>query len=521
MAKKIIRKSGILLHITSLPSKEGIGTLGSQAFLFCDWLKNAGQKLWQILPLGPTGYGDSPYASFSTFAGNPLMIDFADLVKRGWAKKADVKVPQNIKSSERVDFGALVWWKLPLLYKCASYFLLSMNADDKKAFTSFKKKNAFWLDDFALFTSIKKYYDSRAAEEKVYGEASRWNNYWPKDLARHQEKALNEWTQLHKDELEQIKVVQFFFFSQWQALKDYANAAGIKIIGDIPIFVAGDSADLWANQKFFQICRKRLQQKSQAGVPPDYFSATGQLWGNPLYDWKALKEDGYSWWVNRISSMMKLVDIVRIDHFRGFESYWKVPEGEKTAVNGKWTKGPGKDLFDVIKAKCPKAEIIAEDLGVITKKVADLRDQCAFPGMKILQFAFNENPWTEESSRNLYLPENFDTENCVVYTGTHDNNTTTAALKENPLQYKWNVCDYLGLKDDTPEEKICQALVECAESSCAKYCIIPLQDILKTGSEGRMNVPSAANGNWSWRLSSLPSASEAKKLLNITVKAGR
>lgn len=521
MKKNTNRKSGILLHITSLPSKEGIGTLGNSAFSFCDWLEKSGQKLWQILPLGPTGYGDSPYASFSTFAGNPLMIDFSDLVKRGWAKKSDIKVPLELKNSQNVDFGSLVAWKIPLLYKCASYFIENLSAEDKKAFTSFKKKNNFWLDDFAFFTSIKKVYDEKAALQKVYGEASKWNNFWPSSLARHKEEALAEWETSYKEDLEKIKAIQFFFFTQWKALKDYANAKNIKIIGDIPIFVAGDSADLWANQKFFQICKKTLKQKSQAGVPPDYFSLTGQLWGNPLYDWKALKEENYCWWVKRISHMSSLVDIIRIDHFRAFESYWRVDAEESTAVNGKWAKGPGKELFDVIKKSCPKVEIIAEDLGLITKKVEELRDLCNFPGMKILQFAFNEESWSEESLKNLYLPENFLTDNCVVYTGTHDNNTTVGALKENNEQYKKNICSYLNLDLNLSEEEICDALIEKALMSKAKYCVIPLQDILKYSSFARMNVPSAAKGNWSWKLSSLPSLSHAKKLKLLTEKALR
>ena len=521
MTKKNARSSGIILHITSLPSKEGIGTLGKNAFSFCDWLKKSGQSLWQVLPLGPTGYGDSPYASFSTFAGNPLLIDTADLVSRGWAKKADTAVPDYIKPSGKIDYGAVVWWKLPVLYKCAAFFLTSAQDEDKKRFETFKKKNRYWLDDYALYTSIKKYYDAEASEKKVEGAASRWNEFWPGGLARHDESALSEWTAGHREELEQIKVIQFFFFSQWDSLKKYAGENGIRIIGDIPIFVAADSADLWANKKFFQINQKTLALKAQAGVPPDYFSSTGQLWGNPLYDWKKLKEDGYSWWVKRIEHMMKLTDIVRIDHFRGFEAYWKVGAGEKTAVNGKWVKGPGKELFDVIKKKCPRAEIIAEDLGLITKKVAKLRDDCGFPGMKILQFAFNAQPWTEESAENLYLPENFETDNCVVYTGTHDNNTTVGALKENPPLYRQNIASYLGLNPSLSEEQICSALIECAMKSRARYCIIPLQDVLNISSEGRMNVPSASGGNWAWKLDELPDLSAAKRLAALVKEYDR
>lgn len=521
MKKSAVRKSGILLHVTSLPSPEGIGTLGKSAFDFVSWLKKAGQSLWQVLPLGPTGYGDSPYAALSTFAGNPLLIDLADLVKRRWAKKSDTVLPEYISPSGPVDYGSVVWWKIPVLYKCASHFIQKAGDSDRKNYLSFCRKNRYWLDDFALFTSIKNFHDRKAAAEKVTGSASSWNRYWPKPLARHDETALEEWKSAHKDELEQIKVIQFFFFSQWAALKDFASENGIKIIGDIPIFVASDSADLWANRKFFQLCRKTLLQKTQAGVPPDYFSATGQLWGNPLYDWKALKEEGYSWWIQRIKHMMSMVDVVRIDHFRGFEAYWKVGAEEKTAVNGKWTKGPGKELFDAVRAACPRSEIIAEDLGLITEKVAALRDGCGFPGMKILQFAFNDRQWDEESMKNPYLPENYESDNCVVYTGTHDNNTTIGTLRENNERYRWNICDYLGLKDSSSDEEICAALVECAEESRAKYCIIPLQDILRTGAEGRMNTPSKAAGNWSWRMTGPVDSASARKLYAVTKKAGR
>lgn len=516
------QKSGILLHITSLPSNEGIGTLGKSAYKFCDWLHEANQTLWQVLPLGPTGYGDSPYASFSTFAGNPLLIDLENLALRNWAKKEDIKNPEYIKTSGNVDYGSVVYWKIPVLYKCAAYFLENATENDKKLFENFKKKNKSWLTDFALFTSIKKFYDEKAVNEKLWGEQTRWNNFWAKDLASHNSESLKIWAKENQNELEQISVIQFFFFTQWQELKSYANSKNIKIIGDIPIFVASDSADLWANQNLFQINKKNLQLKAVAGVPPDYFSATGQLWGNPLYDWKAIKNSNYDWWISRISHILKLVDIVRIDHFRGFEAYWKIPFGEKTAVNGKWAKGPGIELFDAIKSKIKNAEIIAEDLGVITKKVESLREKSGFPGMKILQFAFDDNVWSAQSEKNPYLPKNYKTENCVVYTGTHDNDTTLGLLNSVSEEFKSNVKKYFELEDDSDNQEILSAMIKAAFYSKAKYCIIPLQDVYSIGSEGRMNTPSKLGENWTWRMSeNLLDEQGALKLKNLSLESGR
>ncbi len=500
MSENKERKSGILLHITSLPGSEGIGTLGSEAYKFCDWLYEAKQSLWQVLPLGPTGYGDSPYASFSTFAGNPLLIDLESLVKKGWALQSDTLLPDYIKSGSSVDFGAVVYWKMPVLYKCAQYFLQNGQSQDKKKFSQFKNENKDWLDDFALFTSIKNFYDKKAASQNISGEQTRWNNFWPKNLARHEKSALEKWTLENTAELEQIKAVQFFFFEQWNALKKYASLKNIKIIGDIPIFVAADSSDLWANKEIFQINKKTLQLKAVAGVPPDYFSATGQLWGNPLYDWNQLKKTSYDWWVKRIAHMFKLVDIVRIDHFRGFEAYWKIPYGEETAVNGTWTKGPGIALFDEIKARIKNSNIIAEDLGVITEKVAALRDKAGFPGMKIIQFAFNDAPWSEESEKNAYLPKNYKNENCVVYTGTHDNDTSFGLLSSCSENFRANVKKYFELDESFTNQQILDAMIRGAFLSKAKYCIIPLQDVYALGSDCRMNTPSTSGANWSWRM---------------------
>ena len=494
------RKSGVLLHITSLPGTPGIGTLGKEAYKAADWLKAAGQSLWQVLPLGPTGYGDSPYASFSTFAGNPLLIDLDNLVERNWASKDDIVPPDYIKSEGNVDYGSVVWWKMPVLYKCAEFFLKNSTEKDRVLYEAFKNDNQSWLNNYADFTSIKNYYDDQAQKQGVSGGDSMWNRFWPRDLASHDPTAVSAWDKDHTQNIEQIKVIQFFFSVQWTALKNYANSKGISIIGDIPIFVAADSADVWAAQNFFQIDKDTLTQTVCAGVPPDYFSATGQLWGNPLYDWDALKKDNYSWWVNRIANMLKLVDIIRIDHFRGFEAYWAVPYGAKDAIGGKWVKGPGKDLFDEIKKRLGSLPIIAEDLGLITPEVEELRDSCNLPGMKILQFAFNSEPYTEESARNAYLPHNYDNPRCVVYTGTHDNDTTTGLLRSSPKQFIDNVTSYLKLPSGSDIKTINHALIKSAFESRAQYCIIPVQDIYDIGSEGRMNTPSTTGTNWSWRM---------------------
>ena len=358
-----IRSSGILLHPTSLPETPGIGTIGKQAYKFVDWLASANQTLWQILPIGPTGYGDSPYASFSTFAGNPLMIDLDMLKEKGWISQEQITPPDYIKNSGYVDFGSVVWWKIPVLKTAASQFLDSCTKEDRDLYEAFKNDNASWLDNYAIFMSIKEYYDAKAQEEDRFG--AMWSNYWPKELATHQPKAVSDWHASHVKETEVHKVIQFFFFSQWKKLKEYANSKGISIIGDIPIFVASDSADVWANQNLFQL-DKDGKSTAVAGVPPDYFSATGQLWGNPLYNWDEMKKTGYKWWIDRIRAMTSVVDFVRIDHFRGFEAYWSVPAGEETAINGKWIPGPDHDLFNKIKEELGDIPIIAEDLGVIT-----------------------------------------------------------------------------------------------------------------------------------------------------------
>ncbi|MGL4982973.1 MAG: 4-alpha-glucanotransferase [Treponemataceae bacterium] len=492
---KLKRASGIILHPTSLPNSAGIGTLGKEAFRFVDWLKSAQQTLWQVLPIGPTGYGDSPYASFSTFAGNPLLIDLDILAQQKFIKESEIIPPEWISHSGNIDYGSVVYWKIPLIKKIAKNFLKTAKAKDTKSFTDFVSKNELWLENYATFMSIKEFYDAKAQAENVFGEC--WNTYWPKDLALCDPQAIEKWKKSHSKEIEVHKVIQFFFYTQWQSLKQYANENGVKIIGDIPIFVALDSADVWANQSLFQL-DSNAKPVVVAGVPPDYFSATGQLWGNPLYNWKEMKKDSYQWWLNRIQAMLDLFDCIRIDHFRGFESYWAIPAGEKTAMNGKWIKGPDHDLFKVIKQKLGDISIIAEDLGIITEEVKALRDDFDLPGMKILQFAFDINEAGKGGCVNSYLPHMYSSTNCVVYTGTHDNATMQGWINEASEEELQLIKNYLG--GESPDA-LCFRMIQLAFSSIADYCIIPLQDVLGFGNDTRMNTPSTSGGqNWQWRM---------------------
>lgn len=501
---KFERKSGVLLHPTSLPGKYGIGTIGKAAYDFVDWLALGGQTLWQVLPLGPTGYGDSPYASFSTYAGNPLLIDLEMLVEKGWAPSSVLKTPDYIKKTGNVDFGAVVWWKMPVLNECASYFAANANDEDKKLYKDFCKSKANWLNNFAVFMSIKQYYDKKAAEEKPAN--SMWHSYWEKSLARCEKEAVAKWEKEHKDTIEQLKIIQFFFDFQWNALKTYANNKGVSLIGDIPIFVAPDSADVWSNQKLFQL-DKDGKPNCVAGVPPDYFCATGQLWGNPLYDWDAMKAEKYQWWINRIKRVYELTDVLRIDHFRGFEAYWSVPATEETAINGKWIKGPGLDLFNAIKKKLGDIPVIAEDLGVITDEVAKLRDDCNFPGMKVLQFAFSPEEAKEHGMVNYFQPHMLNTSNCVMYTGTHDNDTMQGWLENAGAEQLVLVANYIEGKELSEEKaralvktgQLRKDMIKACLASTASFAVIPLQDILGTDNSGRMNQPATTGCNWTWR----------------------
>ena len=489
----LTRRSGILLHPTSLPETPGIGTIGTQAYRFVDWLHSAGQTLWQILPLGPTGYGDSPYASFSSFAGNPLMIDLDMLVEDGYLSKSDIQPPDYIKNHGPIDFGSVVWWKNPVLKKAAQNFIAK---GSNSAYTTFITSNASWLDNYALFMNIKEFYDKKAQDEKLFGKL--WNNYWPEDLATCQPAAISKWKTENKEGIELQKVIQFFFFEQWHKLKKYANNKGISIIGDIPIFVASDSADVWANQKLFQLDKKG-HPIVVAGVPPDYFSATGQLWGNPLYNWDEMKKDGYAWWMARIKAMLGMMDYIRIDHFRGFEAYWAIPAAEKTAINGKWVKGPDHDFFEAVKKALGELPILVEDLGLITEEVKSLRDDFGMPGMKILQFAFDANEAGKDGLTNAFLPHMY-TPNCLVYTGVHDNDTMQGWLNNASSAEIDLITNYLG--GNIKPDNLVKELIRTALMSVAVFALFPLQDVFSIGSEGRMNTPSTLGGNWAWRMES-------------------
>ncbi|EFW38719.1 4-alpha-glucanotransferase [Treponema phagedenis] len=521
-----IRSAGILLHPTSLPGQEPIGTLGKYAFKFIDWLDTAGMRLWQILPLGPTGYGDSPYASFSSFAGNPLLIDLSELKELGLLSAQNILIPAHLSAAGHIDFGSLVRWKIPLLKKAAVQFLEHKSTAESKAlykeFEDFKKDKRH-LHDYAVFMSIKEVYDKKAEEEKLFGKL--WNNYWPKDLARHNLQAVKNWETAHATEIEVYKIIQFFFFRQWAALRAYAAKKNIAIIGDIPIFVAPDSSDVWANQEFFQL-DENGQPLFVAGVPPDYFSKTGQLWGNPVYNWQALKKTNYAWWIERVNAALELVDYIRIDHFRGFESYWAVPFGAKTAEKGSWEPCPGKDFFlhlkQALAQKNPQyansLPIIAEDLGVITEEVRELRDSFGLPGMKILQFAFNADEVAQSGYTNTFLPHNY-TRNSIVYTGTHDNTTLRSWVDELSKEDFQVVHEYLTgekmpsfvleslfseqklleTESDTMRDELAFDMIKLAFMSVAVFAIIPLQDVFLLGKDARMNSPSTLGGNWTWR----------------------
>ncbi len=474
------RASGLLLHPTSLPGPNGIGELSRFAFGWVDTLVAARQKVWQVLPLGPTGYGNSPYQTISSFAGNPLLIDLDRLVADGLLDQSDLRGRPEFPQ-DRVDFARLLPWKQEVLHRAGCAFEKRASGPLLDAFQSFcQKHEPAWLEDFALFLALKNH----------FGGAT-WNT-WPRGIRLRQARALKRWRDQLKGEVQCHKVIQFLFFHQWQELKHYANQKGIRIFGDIPIYATYDSADVWAHRELFQLDRSGLPVVV-AGVPPDYFSKTGQLWGNPIYNWEKMEANGYRWWIARIAQALQLVDVVRIDHFRGFDAYWQVPYGEKTAINGQWVPGPGAPFFEAVLKSLGRIPIVAEDLGEITPEVLALRDRFGFPGMKILQFAFGSGP------SDPFLPHNY-TRNFVVYTGTHDNDTTHGWYATAPAHEKAYCHRYLG----TVPQDIAWALMRLASASVAVWCIFPVQDVLSLGSEARMNYPGRAGGNWTWRL--LPDA---------------
>jgi 4-alpha-glucanotransferase len=472
------RSSGVLCHPTSFPSRTGIGDLGRSAYDFIDWLVAARQRLWQVLPLGPTGYADSPYQSFSAFAGNPMLISFEQLVSSGLLP-ADVVASVPAFPAHTVDYGHVLAYKQDLLRRSFEHFAKHTSRAQSAAFKAFQAANEHWLPDFALFMALKAH----------FGGGS-WLD-WPRALAIRERQAVQQLRTTLAAEVDYHEYVQWLFAQQWEALKSYANTAGIKIIGDIPIFVAEDSADVWASPDLFKLDENR-RPIVIAGVPPDNFTSSGQRWGNPHYRWDVMARNGYAWWIDRIRQTLKQVDIVRIDHFRGFEASWEVPAGETTAMNGTWVPGPNAAFFEAVEAALGELPIIAEDLGVITPAVDALRVRFNFPGMKILQFGFalDTDP--------KYLPHAFERD-YIVYPGTHDNNTVIGWFNEaiRTPQEKWSCLRYLG----TDGHDLAWDFIRMAWRSVAGMAVTLLQDVMSLGAEARMNFPGTTSGNWRWRYS--------------------
>ena len=490
-----MRTSGVLMPISSIPSPYGIGTMGKQARKFVDFLVKGGQKYWQILPICPTSYGDSPYQSFSSFAGNPYFIDLEYLCKDKLLTKKECESFQWGSNPKYVDYGIMYESRYALLRKVYARFTKKEPQD----FEKFCENEKQWLDDYALFMALK---DANG------GQA--WSN-WDKSLRLREKKAMEEATEKYSEEIRFYKMLQYLFYQQWNALKTYANEAGIEIIGDVPIYVAGDSADVWANPDQFYL-DENLEPIEVAGCPPDAFSDDRQLWGNPLFRWDVMKKDGYTWWTRRIKAMSELYDIIRIDHFRGFDSFYAIPAKDDTAKNGQWKQGPGMDLFCELEKKLGKLPIIVEDLGFLTPSVHKLLKDSGFPGMKVIQFAFDSR---EESD---YLPHTY-TNHCVVYTGTHDNDTVMGWMKTAPKASVKYAKEYLNL---TKEEGYNWGMMRAAWSSVADMAIVPMQDILGLGSEARINTPSTLGNNWKWRATPEQiDAKVAKKLYHYMQMYGR
>lgn len=499
------RLSGILLHPTSLPGPFGIGDLGPEAYKFIDFLIAAGQSLWQVLPLGPTGYGDSPYACYSAFAGNTLLISPETLVSEGLLDSA----PPVTGDSDKIDFGQAHKTKEQLLRQAYQRYTKTTDTTLRSAFETFAQQQAHWLEDYALFRALK---DSHG------GVA--WNQ-WETSLVRRLPAALERARDELREEVEAHMFHQFLFFRQWFALKSYANEQGVHIIGDLPIFVAHDSADVWTNPEQFKL-DKNGKPVVVAGVPPDYFSSTGQLWGNPLYNWERMRTDGFKWWIERVRNTLTVVDVARVDHFRGFAACWEIPGGDKTAERGQWVEAPGRELFTVIRKTLGEVPIIAEDLGVITPDVIELREEFGFPGMRILQFGFGGD------SENIDLPHNY-VPNVVAYTGTHDNDTTVGWFQSTAgagstrtaqqIEKERAFClNYLNTKG----EEIHWDFIRTVLASVANTAIVPLQDLLGLGTEGRMNLPNSTEGNWVWRYESGALTREiASRLKKLSALYGR
>jgi 4-alpha-glucanotransferase len=486
------RSAGILLHPTSLPSLGGIGDLGPEAYAFADFLGRSGMGLWQVLPLSPPGMGNSPYSAISAFAGNPLLVSLERLADHGWLEKDKLKKQPAFDS--RVHFEEVKAFKMPLLARAAQNFLDKGNGDLER-FTAFKRDHGWWLEDFVLFDVMRQIHDGAT-----------WSS-WPKELAHREAEGLHKFGLEYQRELEVARVIQFAFFEQWQSLRQYCCRRGVRIMGDVAIFVNYDSADVWRNPDLFHL-DENLQPTMVAGVPPDAFSETGQRWGNPLYCWETNKARGYDWWIQRMKGTLEMCDIVRLDHFRGFESYWEIPANEPTAEHGKWVPGPRDDLFNALNGALGDLPFVAEDLGLITEEVNALRQRLAMPGMKVLQFGFGDR------GAHIYLPQNFEP-NCVVYTGTHDNDTTRGWWESSAgKEERRYAAAYFG----NPGDGIHWAMIRAAFTSVARLAIVPLQDVLGLGSEARMNTPSLSDGNWGWRFSANALTPELAEKLLITTR---
>lgn len=470
------RASGVLLHLTSLPGPHGSGDLGPAAYHFVDWLHSAGQSLWQFLPLGDIGLGHSPYMSRSAFAGNVLLIDLAELHQRGWLDAADLTPTEGL-SDDRVAFDRVIPFRMERLRRAAARFAASATPQERAELAAFRLEHAAWLDDYALFMALS----------EQFGEQS-WNT-WEPPLAQREAAALQTARAEHAQRIDFWVFAQWCFFRQWAALLAYANGKGVKLVGDMPIFISLNSADVWARPDLFQL-DDTGQPTVVAGVPPDYFSATGQRWGNPHYRWEAHQTEGFAWWIARLRATFALVDMVRIDHFRGFESCWEIPADEPTAIGGRWVPAPGAALFDAVFQALGPLPIIAEDLGVITPEVTALRQRFGFPGMRILQFGWGE----DDGGKNAYLPHNH-THDTVVYPGTHDNDTTVGWWHNAPESVRHHLRDYLACDGGD----IAWTLIRAASASVADIALFTMQDVLRLDGAHRMNTPGTAEGNWGWR----------------------
>jgi 4-alpha-glucanotransferase len=485
---KFARCSGILLHLTSLPGRFGIGDMGPCAYEFADFLVAAGQKLWQVLPLNPTGYGDSPYQCFSAFAGNPMLLSLEQLRKQGLLEESDLDRTHAPFPEDSVDYGPVIEFKMAALRRAAQVFFADGSRSDQAAFDRFCERVGSWLDDFALFMACKDAHEGRI-----------WTS-WDSPIRGRDARAMIEWSRKLAPEVKAYKYWQFEFFQQWERLKIYCQQRCIRFMGDIPIYVAHDSADVWAHPDLFFL-DEQGGPTVVSGVPPDYFSATGQLWGNPIYRWDLLAANGYQWWIERFRASLAVFDMVRLDHFRGFESYWEVPAGETTAIHGRWVKGPGADLLSALRNAFGELPIVAENLGVITPPVERLRRQFGLPGMSLLQFAFGTDPQGPS-----FRPHNYGRD-LVAYTGGHDNDTTVGWWKSSGVGDSTRTPDdvrkehefaraYLNFEDDS---EINWVMMRAVLSSVADVAIVPLQDVLGLGSEARMNLPGKVSGNWKWR----------------------